>query len=125
MSHAERRVLLWSTLEGKLLTSLEECFQPAEDLAPAAAGPVRFALAPHDGCPHRRTGHVMSYGEFRDTAAHRHEVIGNSGKRLGRHLGSHRHPPGLDQLARWIDLDHLAIADDVRTAQCLHALVRV
>ena len=44
-----------TTLEGELLTRFEQRLQPAEDLAPAAAGAARLALAPqkaaHSGAP--------------------------------------------------------------------------
>src|SRR5665213_1170544 len=89
-------VLLRTTLKGELMARLEQRLQPAEDLAPAAAGPARLALTPHYGGPHWRTSHVVGHCELCDTSSYWLYVKGESGKRLGRHLGRHRHTPRLD-----------------------------
>ena len=54
---------------------------------------------------------------LRDAAVARLDLVGEPREALGRHVRVHQHPPGLDELARRVGLDDLAVDDDVRDAR--------
>ncbi len=78
----------------------------------------------------RRALELVDHRELRDAAPALGDLVREAREPFGRHRLVHQHAPGLDELARRVRLDDLAVDDDVGSrephlgARLLHRLAR-
>src|SRR4029450_5004335 len=92
----------------------------AEAPAPPPAGAHGLHLAADEQRETWRTLQLVDHGEFAHAGAALGDLVREAREALRLGLGVHQHPPGLDELARWIRFQDLAVHDDVGNGATPH-----